>query len=88
MIVVASPAKPFEYTAKMTPKRQAILNDYSDEVDGVYDAVEESSMKDLPAPKSWSESDSLEFVRVVVTTVMSKEDLGVDDDIFQHGADR
>src|SRR5487761_708862 len=48
MIIVASPAKPFVYTAKMTARRQAILKDYDEEINTLYDVVEQTSQVDIP----------------------------------------
>ena len=87
MIVVASPAKPFVYTAKMTARRQAILKDYDKEIIALYDAVEQTSQVDIQLPAEWTPSQSLDYVRRVVYKVMTQKVAdGVD--IFQHGCDR
>jgi acyl-coenzyme A synthetase/AMP-(fatty) acid ligase len=46
MIVVASPSKPFIYTAKMSARRQAILKGYDNEINAMYDVVEQTSQID------------------------------------------
>ncbi|KAJ6598643.1 hypothetical protein B0H10DRAFT_2085224 [Mycena sp. CBHHK59/15] len=86
MILVADPTKPIELTAKGTPRRQAILDMYQDEIRDVYIAVEESSQTHLRAPEKYDAQGSLQFVRSVVAEVML-EMPGDDDDIFQHGCD-
>ncbi|THH03896.1 hypothetical protein EW145_g5919, partial [Phellinidium pouzarii] len=45
MILVANPAKPFEYTSKGTLRRQPIINEYRQEIDALYDAVAESAQE-------------------------------------------
>jgi thioester reductase-like protein len=85
MVVVASPSKPFVYTAKMTARRQAILKDYDNEINALYDAVEQTSQVDIPSPSEWTPSQSLDYVRRIVHKVMTQVADGID--IFQHGCD-
>ncbi|KAI0062574.1 acetyl-CoA synthetase-like protein [Artomyces pyxidatus] len=86
MILVASPSKKFEYTAKMTPRRPAILKTYNDEINALYDAVDETSQIDIPLPLDWSPPEAEKFVRQAIFLVM-KRDLSSDVDLFQHGCD-
>ena len=87
MIIVASPSKPFLYTAKMTPRRQMILKDYDEEIKTVYDIVEQTSQIDVAPPVDWTLSQSLDYVRHVIHKVITQKVAdGVD--IFQHGCDR
>ncbi|OBZ79958.1 L-aminoadipate-semialdehyde dehydrogenase large subunit [Grifola frondosa] len=65
MILVASPSKPFTYTAKNTARRQAIINDYEGEIDALYDAVAETTQADIAPPSAWSKDETLAFVRTV-----------------------
>jgi hypothetical protein len=87
MILVESSTKPFTYTAKNTPRRQAIINEYEPEIEAAYQAVRESSQTDVPSPEKWDEISVLHFVRAIVQRVMGK---GVEDDVnlFEHGCDR
>jgi hypothetical protein len=87
MIIVASPPKPFVYTAKMTARRQAILKDYDSEINALYDTVEKTSQVDIPIPAEWTLSQSLDYVRHVLHKVMT-QNVADDVDIFQHGCDR
>ena len=87
MIIVASPSKPFMYTAKMTARRQAILKDYDDEINALYDVVEQTSQVDIPIPAEWTPSHSLDYIRHVVQKVMT-QNVADEVDIFQHGCDR
>jgi hypothetical protein len=87
MIIVASPSKPFTYTAKNTARRQAIISDYEVEINAVYAAVEESTQADLPPPHDWGLSSTIPFVRAVVGRVL-KHRVKDTDDIFQKGCDR
>lgn len=87
MIIVASPSKPFSYTAKMTTRRQAILKDYDDEINALYNSIEQTSQIDVPLPVAWTPSQSLDHVRHIIHTVM-RQDVADRVDIFQHGCDR
>ena|ERR1700733_8241071 len=87
MVLVASPSKPFTYTAKGTPRRQAILNDYKTEIEALYATVDETAQPQVPLPANWSNSNALEFVRATVSNVMN-QDVEDEDDFFQHGCDR
>ncbi|KIJ49855.1 hypothetical protein M422DRAFT_246221 [Sphaerobolus stellatus SS14] len=76
MILVASPSKPFTYTAKNTARRGAIIKDYADEIEEIYKAVDESTQTSIPIPTSttenggWSLEDTREFVHNVVHEIM------------------
>jgi hypothetical protein len=87
MILAESSAKPFTYTGKNTPRRQAIINEYESEIDAAYQAVLKSSQTDVPSPEKWDEISVLNFVSAIVQRVMGKE-VGNDDNLFEHGCDR
>ena len=87
MIIVASPTKPFAYTAKNTARRQAIIADYDPEIEDLYDAVAETTQADIPPPKDWTVSESTRFVRDVIARVL-KNHVQDTDDLFQKGCDR
>lgn len=87
MIIVASPAKPFTYTAKNTPRRQAIINDYEPEIDTLYEVVEESAQADLRIPDIWDVLSLTPYVRAVVSRVL-RRNLNDMDDVFLKGCDR
>jgi hypothetical protein len=87
MIIVASPSKPFLYAAKMTPRRQAILKDYDEEINALYHSAEQTSQVVIPLPIEWTSSESLDYVRRITHKVMAQKVAdGVD--IFQYGCDR
>jgi len=71
----------------MTARRQAILKDYDNEINALYDVVEQTSQVDIPSPSEWTPSQSLDYVRRVVHKVM-KQTVADGIDIFQHGCDR
>ncbi|KAH9911783.1 acetyl-CoA synthetase-like protein [Epithele typhae] len=87
MIIVNDPAKPLEYTAKGTPRRQVCLATYVDEIDALYDRVAESSQREMPPPRDWSEEATLEYTAGVVRSVMKHATFGDEDDIFLEGCD-
>ncbi|KAL7278799.1 hypothetical protein ACG7TL_007808 [Trametes sanguinea] len=87
MITVTNPEKPFQYTAKGTPRRHVSLADYAQEIDELYRRVEESSQVDIPPPSAWEGEALLRFVREVVKRVLKAPQIGDDDDLFQQGCD-
>ena len=87
MITVASPLKPFEYTAKNDPRRHAIIKQYEGEINALYDAVEESAQSDLAPPSFWSHESTLDFVRSVVSRVL-EHPVADGEDLFHSGCDR
>ena len=87
MIIVTSPSKSFTYTAKSTPRRPAIINDYAPEIEALYAAADETTQAHLSPPASWTVANSREFVRSVVHHVIVRA-IGDQDDLFQNGCDR
>lgn len=87
MILVAKPDKPFQYTAKSTARRQVIIEQYEDEIEAVYNAVEATTQANIPLPKEWDIISTTNFVRAVVNGVLVHA-VKDEDDIFQHGCDR
>ncbi|KAI8996302.1 acetyl-CoA synthetase-like protein [Trametes punicea] len=87
MIMVTSPNKPLEYTAKGTPRRQVCIAAYSEEIDALYKRVEESSQIELGPPRDWAPETTREYVAGVVRKVMKNDEIKDEDDIFQQGCD-
>ncbi|KIJ28759.1 hypothetical protein M422DRAFT_189414, partial [Sphaerobolus stellatus SS14] len=94
MILVASASKPFSYTAKNTPRRGTIIKDYADEIEAIYDAVDDSIQTGVPIPTNttenggWLLEDSHEFVHNVVHGIMKDVSAMRDeDDLFSFGCD-
>ncbi|KAI0772397.1 acetyl-CoA synthetase-like protein [Trametes elegans] len=87
MIIVTSPNKPLEYTAKGTPRRQVCIKAYDEEIDALYKRVEESSQIELGPPRDWESETLREYLTSVVRTVMENDSVKEDDDIFQQGCD-
>ena len=90
MILVASPSKPILYTPKGTTRRKATLEQYSDEIDALYAAVDESGQEDISGPATWSLESALDFTRQVVAKTMKKngKELTNTIDLFEFGLDR
>ncbi|TFK37077.1 hypothetical protein BDQ12DRAFT_608601 [Crucibulum laeve] len=86
MILVAHPSKPFQYTPKGTPRRQIILNEYEEEIENGYAAIQESSASDLELLEGFNFDQSLAFVRQTVKKGMSAP-IEDEDDFFQYGCD-
>jgi len=87
MILVSSPKKPFVLTAKLTARRQAVIEEYEPEVDALYDRVAETAQAVKHFPNEWTEQTSLEFARNLVGSVLNVR-VEDGDDIFQHSCDR
>ncbi|KAF8579177.1 acetyl-CoA synthetase-like protein [Ramaria rubella] len=86
MIVVASPSKPFDLTAKGTPRRSFIIAAYEQEIEKTYIAAQGSSQSDIVPPSRWDADSILSYIRNVVSNVMH-EQIEDETDIFQHGCD-
>ncbi|TFK21458.1 acetyl-CoA synthetase-like protein [Coprinopsis marcescibilis] len=86
MIIVTSPSKPFKYTGKGTPRRQAVLADYEGEIRQLYDSVNTLAKGTVPFPPEWTPELTLNFVRNVVNSILVA--LASDEvDLFQAGCD-
>ena len=88
MITVTKPSKPFKYTAKGTPRRHVCIQDYADEIEALYNRVEESSQVDIDPPLQWNRTNVHTFVQAVVRRVMQAPGLQDTEDLFQQGCDR
>ncbi|PCH34918.1 NAD(P)-binding protein [Wolfiporia cocos MD-104 SS10] len=86
MIIVAKASKPFTYTAKNTARRHAVISDYAEEINTLYDVVDESTQSSIPSPTHWDIVTATEFVRAVVVKVLGHT-VHDDDDLFHHGCD-
>ncbi|KAF5351512.1 hypothetical protein D9758_007194 [Tetrapyrgos nigripes] len=88
MILVTHPDKPFQRTPKGSPKRNAVLKDYAEEIEAAYTAFDESSQTQFDPPKSWNAEDCISFIHVAFQSIMKGDsELGDEDDIFQRGCD-
>ncbi|KAF9012818.1 acetyl-CoA synthetase-like protein [Hymenopellis radicata] len=86
MILVAHPNKPFMYTAKNTTRRKPIIKEYEQEIEDLYNVVEESTQPGLLPPTQWDLDATKDFVRAVIHKVLSHP-IDDSDDLFQHGCD-
>jgi hypothetical protein len=95
MILVASASKPLAYTGKNTPRRGFIIKDYAEEINAIYQAVEDSSKTNVPVPPGsspeggWTLEESMGFIHDVIHSIMKgAENMRDEDDIFGFGCDR
>ncbi|KAF8160214.1 acetyl-CoA synthetase-like protein [Mycena galopus ATCC 62051] len=86
LILVADPLKPVELSVKGTPRREATLQKYQEEIRDIYDSVKRSSLTHLIAPDKFDISSAHDFVRSVVAEIMVQTPAD-DEDMFQHGCD-
>ena len=87
MIMVTLLSKPFSYNIKGYPRRPAILKQYHDEIDALYEEVEQSAQSDVTAPTVWDAESTQSFVRTAVEKVVKKS-LSPNADFFRNGCDR
>ncbi|KAL7278170.1 hypothetical protein ACG7TL_008143 [Trametes sanguinea] len=86
MILVASPSKPLQLNMKRLPRRPLILKDYHDEIEALYQEVENSSQGDLQPPAAWDKENTHAFIRAVVERTLRRS-IADDADIFRNGGD-
>ncbi|KAK0480363.1 NRPS-like enzyme [Armillaria novae-zelandiae] len=86
MIIVANPSKPFEFTAKRTVRRKAVLKAYNQEIEDLYRAVDDASHAGVVIPQLWSLRNIITMIRNIVTAVLERK-IGDSDDIFAAGGD-
>ncbi|KAK0472170.1 NRPS-like enzyme [Armillaria novae-zelandiae] len=86
MILVARPAKPFEFTAKGTPRRNTILEAYKEEIEMLYENLDQMLPANVVIPPQWSLKDTTTLIRDIVQVVLER-DIGDTDDIFIAGGD-
>ncbi len=89
MIIVTHPSKSFTFTAKGTPRRRAILMDYSKEIDAAYEAVDKFFVSSILAPQKWIIDDITEWIQRIVQSLL-RTDAQISDtqDFFAVGVDR
>ena len=90
MILVTSPSKPILYTPKGTIRRKLTLAQYTDEIDTIYKAVDESQQEFIDGPSDWSFENTLGFIKQAIEKTMKKgaRDIPVEADLFEFGLDR
>lgn len=84
-IRLASRDKPFEVTLKGTTKRNAVNKDYKDEIEAIYTAAESEEPEKLP--EKLDEGSMISFVRRVVCSLLNRQDIGPQDDLYGAGLD-
>ncbi|KAJ6555930.1 hypothetical protein B0H19DRAFT_1210704 [Mycena capillaripes] len=75
--------KEFTYTAKMTVRREAVIAEYEEEVEILYNMVDESTTLNIPPLANWRADSVRNFVRTAIFRVLNTR-VGDEDDIFQH----
>ncbi|PLB54119.1 NRPS-like enzyme [Aspergillus steynii IBT 23096] len=84
-IRLASRDKPFKVTPKGTTQRNAVNRDYKDEIEAIYTAAEAEGQEKLP--ESLDEGSMVSFVRHIVCSLLSREDIAPEDDLYGAGLD-
>ena len=52
MVLVSSPSKPFQYTAKMSARKAVIVAEYEPEINAAYEAAEETTQAAHAIPEA------------------------------------
>ncbi|SJK98376.1 uncharacterized protein ARMOST_01641 [Armillaria ostoyae] len=65
-------------------RRLPVIQDYEDEVQALYDAVEDNILTDIPPPCEWNATSTVGFIRAVVRHIL-KRSLSDEDDLFEYG---
>ncbi|KAK0485452.1 NRPS-like enzyme [Armillaria luteobubalina] len=86
MVIIANPAKPFEFTVKGTLRRKTVLKAYEQEIEALYKTVDEVSHADVVIPQLWTLKNVMTMVRDIVTAVFERK-IGDAEDIFSAGGD-
>lgn len=84
-LAVSSQSKPFQLTPKGTIKRRAAVNDYSAEIDALYEAGDNIDVDQLA--KDASPSDVTAFITQVLSDILEVETVDQNADIFALGVD-
>ena len=79
--------KPFQFNAKGLLRRGIILDDYKNEIEALYEEVENSARSDVVPPATWDLDSTLTFVRAVVESTIRRR-IPDDADVFRNGGDR
>ena len=87
MILVTHPDRSFQVNVKGLPRRSFILEEYAQEIEAVYKAVENITQTDVPIPETWDADSTLVFVRAVVRSTLQRS-VADGADIFRNGGDR
>lgn len=99
MVIISTPEKPFQYTAKGSPRRQVVIDLYEKEINDLYGGSTSSQCSMAAAEATGSRQDvdlstvdgCTELVRMVFRKALKleeNEELKDDDDILQMGCDR
>ncbi|SJL08504.1 uncharacterized protein ARMOST_11868 [Armillaria ostoyae] len=75
MILVAKPAKPFEFMVKGTPQRTAILEVYKEKIEMLYKNLDQMLPTDVVISPEWSLKNTITLIRDIVRVILER-DLG------------
>lgn len=84
-IGVASKDKPFKKTPKGSIQRRLVINDYTEEIDAIYDRPDKEYMDEVPQDATLE--NITKYVQQVVSRLLSVEQVPEKSDIFSMGLD-
>ncbi|EGO20261.1 hypothetical protein SERLADRAFT_477663 [Serpula lacrymans var. lacrymans S7.9] len=89
MILVAHSDKPMLRTGKGTVMKKATVKAYEEDINNLYDTVEESTRagNDVPLPKSWTEEELQGWLMAHAAIVNADREVDPEADFFEQGFD-
>ncbi|KAJ5085572.1 hypothetical protein N7532_010343 [Penicillium argentinense] len=82
----ASKAKPFKMTPKGSTQRRAVLRDYENEIDAIYEAGLEDELKEC-LPEILDATGVATYICQIVSRVLEKSDVPIEQDLYSLGLD-
>ncbi|KAJ5257252.1 hypothetical protein N7478_013356 [Penicillium angulare] len=86
MIGLAPKGMMFQRTPKGSVQRRAVLKDFADEINNIYDAVLEDDLVEC-LPEVLTQATILEYTHRVVSLTLQKPDISMDQDLYKIGLD-
>jgi hypothetical protein len=86
MILISPKHKQFALTPKQGISRPNTLKLYEQEIDAIYETVQNAASSTVRAPESFNSDSTLRYVRATVSEVMDKT-VEFDKDLFEQGCD-
>ncbi|KIK55529.1 hypothetical protein GYMLUDRAFT_837603 [Collybiopsis luxurians FD-317 M1] len=86
MILAASPSKPLPRAGKGTVLRKAAYEQYQEEINQIYDAVESTLVDTIEPPSDWESNAVQRWLKIQIEDLCHNS-VGFSEDIFEHGFD-
>lgn len=88
MVLITKPDKPMQMVDKGTVKKKAVLRDYEEEINSLYDSLDhQDNATGENGPNSWSRSDVESWLAEQAKQVNNGNDLDPQESFFEQGFD-